>query len=163
MTMKSLIRARATSNPLTTPTTAARDHGRQAECHPDRPAVGVDLAEGHGAQSVIVDATDRSMPAVAITKVCPTDEMMRIAAATSIDSMFPGGEERRVQRPEDDDEGDEADESGPLRPETDVLRSCRPGLGPGLGGTRPPCWCWASCAPLPRVPAMPASLWSSVT
>src|SRR5689334_5468021 len=34
------------------------------------------------------------MPAVAITKVCPTDRMMRIAAATSIDSMFPA--ERNV-------------------------------------------------------------------
>src|SRR5919108_3369290 len=41
------------------------------------------------APRVMVDATDRSMPAVAITNVCPTARTTRIAAATSIASTLP--------------------------------------------------------------------------
>jgi len=37
----------------------------------------------------MADATDRSMPAVAITNVWPTARMTRIAAADSIASMLP--------------------------------------------------------------------------
>jgi hypothetical protein len=41
------------------------------------------------AARVIADATDKSMPAVAMTKVWPIASTIRIAAATSIDWMLP--------------------------------------------------------------------------
>ena len=81
---------------------------------------------------------------------------MRIAAATSIDWMLPAERNVGFSALEDDDEGDEPDESGPLGPEPDVLHACRPGFGLGLGGLA--VVVLGMRAPLPRVPAMRATL-----
>src|SRR6266571_7454228 len=86
VTMKSVMRPLATSRPLASPTKPeARTASTQAA------AMFQPWAEAHPsitAPSVIVEATDRSMPAVAMTKVWPTARTTRIAAATSIASKL---------------------------------------------------------------------------
>ena len=85
VTMKSVMRPRAMSRPLSRPT--AKPATSAARIAGTRPIPKT--SPKTTAASVIADAIDRSMPAVATTKVCPSASTIRMAADVSIDSMLP--------------------------------------------------------------------------
>ena len=81
---------------MTKPTQAASttrgDDGEPADRRRTRP-------RSTTADSVIAEAIDRSMPAVATTNVWPIASTIRMADDVSIDSRLPGAQERRIEQP----------------------------------------------------------------
>ena len=87
VTMKSVIPPLATIVPLTRPT--AEDATTPARIAHPIPAPEANTCPSTTAPNVMLDATDRSMPAVATTNVCPTARTTRIALACRMAWMLP--------------------------------------------------------------------------
>ena len=109
VTMKSVIRPREMISPLTRPTRSPVTTA--ATTAASRPASNT--IPKITAASVIADAIDRSIPAVATTNVCPMASTIRMADDVSIDVRLPEAQERRVERLEDDRQDDQGDRRRP--------------------------------------------------
>ena len=107
--MKSVIRPCEMISPLTRPTSSPVTTA--ATTAASRPASNT--MPKITAASVIADAIDRSMPAVATTNVCPIASTIRMADDVSIDVRLPEAQERRVERLKDDRQQHECDRRGP--------------------------------------------------
>jgi hypothetical protein len=87
VTMKSVIRPLAMIVPLSRPT--APDAATPASIANQMLSVPVYTSPSTTAPNVMTEAMDKSMPAVATTKVWPTASTTRMALACSIASMLP--------------------------------------------------------------------------